>query len=120
MSIKQGGRYVSVAEGVLGIGLKIGTTEKASGTAAGLSTSNQKLSFNPDSQLWIARRPRLIRFRAVGQTLTYRLGDQAAATILAADTWSSWLPCTALFNGVDHWWVTGGAESAMEYEIAWS
>lgn len=117
--VTSGPNVLPVARGVLGVGLKVGGTAKKSGEASGVTTTAAELAFDLDDQIWSGRQAVLIRMRAVGQTLAIGLGDKAATETLAADTWSSWLPCTALFEDKDSWWVTGGATAALEYEVAY-
>ena len=117
MLVTKGPHVLQVAEGVLGVGLKLAGTAFTSGEASGLGTTAKLVTFDTDGQLWAERKPVQMRMRAVGQTLTIGLGEQASGQILAADTFTAWLPCTALFLGKDSWWVTGGAAAALEYEV---
>lgn len=117
--VTSGPNVIPVARGVLGIGLKLAGTATLSGAAAGLSTTAKQVTFDTDGSIWADRQPVLIRFKMVGQTLTLAIGDKSASESIAADTWSSWLPCTALYDLKDAWWVTAGAEGALDYEIAY-
>lgn len=117
--VTNGPNVLPVARGVLGVGLNLAGTAKYSGEAASLSTTAKQVTFDTDSQYWTTRQPVLIRFKMRSQTLTLSLGHGSAGELIAADTWSSWLPCTALYDGTDDWYVTAGAEGVLDYEIAY-
>jgi hypothetical protein len=117
--VKVGAHILPVARGVLGVGLALAGASTKSGAAAGLSTTAKKVTFETEGSVWAERAPVLIRFKMVGQTLTLGLGQKTGGESIAADTWTAWLACTGLYEGKDDWYVTAGAEGALDYEVAY-
>lgn len=118
----QGPQQLQVGRGVLGMGLTLAGTHALSGASNGITTTFkaigfQSATFATDGK---GRVPRLIRFKGTAQILTVAFGDVAAISVTAADTWTAWYACTALFEGADAWWVKAAGTCALDYEIVYT